>query len=44
MLIFSVLFDVKNIEVDVSMDGTSNPDVLFVDKPQNWAMAACFAV
>jgi hypothetical protein len=31
---FSVLFEVKDIEVDVSKDETSNPDVRFVDKPQ----------
>jgi hypothetical protein len=42
--VFSVLSDVKDIEVDVSKDDISNPDVRFVDKPQIWAMAACFAV
>jgi hypothetical protein len=32
--VFSVLFEVKDIEVDVAKDDTSNPDVRFVDKPQ----------
>jgi hypothetical protein len=39
--VFSVLFDVKDIEVDVSKDDTSNPEVRFVDKGQ-WPLVSLF--